>query len=464
MKPMSTFSRTILFFTGLLLIALLDSNAQEKIVFNEVIDWAWSPRQSLTYAGNGFYWWHRPNEGPGYITNYGQMPTNSWKTPYDYENGTFYLRFEIIEQPTSTPFTVQFGIWQNIGTNTEVVSALANLTGGAGSSVAKSIGSPANWHQVYNTDVDFTQPEDFYRIGFVLWKGNGSCIPMAQGWSNSAQCPNAETEQLNYFPMRARVTLVAVAAGRTFSGWNNYPPPQGGGTKPPIPTYSIDYVNELTNKVIPSTDEYAYNTSMTGAISGNSNKLLVTPGQNVYFRTKASGENPASDIQALNVPVRPAAPVFTYDPANERTSTIVSATYEYAFSPEMNSAVTGTNNYVTYPAGTTCYFRQKATSTSFSSAIQALTGTSYIPPDSCSGYTTHYWKLDENGSAYLYDYAGSLDANVVVAPTRVNGIVDYAQDFDGSAEASIPDDGSFDWNAGSSFSIEWWMNKSSNCA
>ncbi len=83
---------------------------------------------------------------------------------------------------------------------------------------------------------------------------------------------------------------------------------------------------------------------------------------------------------------------------------------------------------------------------------------------SCTENLQHYWKLEENGLSAFYDSAGNLNACVTGIPSRVTGVVGYAQFFDGSSEASLYDDNSFDWCSNSSFSIEFWMNKSSSCA
>jgi len=83
----------------------------------------------------------------------------------------------------------------------------------------------------------------------------------------------------------------------------------GGGCTPAqqaTPTYNINYSNETTDKVVPSTDEYSLSSGMSDAVSGNGQNLHLTPGQDVWFRTKASGECwLASNIQHLTVPQRP---------------------------------------------------------------------------------------------------------------------------------------------------------------
>ena len=66
-------------------------------------------------------------------------------------------------------------------------------------------------------------PEDFNRIGLALWKAEPLCLPMAQGWSNSNACEDPEQAALEFFPLKARIAVVAVADGHNFSGWENHP-------------------------------------------------------------------------------------------------------------------------------------------------------------------------------------------------------------------------------------------------
>jgi len=57
-----------------------------------------------------------------------------------------------------------------------------------------------------------------------MWKTGEevTCIPMGQGWSNSNACDNPEQTAAEFFPIKAWVTVVAVAEGHTFTGWENY--------------------------------------------------------------------------------------------------------------------------------------------------------------------------------------------------------------------------------------------------
>jgi hypothetical protein len=185
-------------------------NSQEgTVVFEEEISWEW-PTEDNIYGGYGFYWWHR-NEGTLNI-NFGEMSSTDWTHPEDYYNGEFYLRFEVLDQPTESPFFIQLGVWQDKnkgGAHPETVSSRQYVEGGTGSVFEGSIGSPVNWWNKQENDrVDFSRPEDFYRIGLALWNADPLCIPMGTDWSSSGCPENAE----KFFPLRARVRVVAFPA------------------------------------------------------------------------------------------------------------------------------------------------------------------------------------------------------------------------------------------------------------
>ncbi|MGC9345048.1 MAG: T9SS type A sorting domain-containing protein [Bacteroidales bacterium] len=176
------------------------------VVFDEEIYWEW-PTQDNIYGGYGFYWWHR-NEGTINL-NFGDMSSTDWTQPDDYYNGELVLRFEILDQPSSEDFMLQMGIWQDKfkgGAHPETVSSRQYMEGGQGSVLDVSLGSPSNWWNKQPEDlVDFSRPEDFYRMGLVLWNPDPLCIPMGTDWSSSGCPENAD----KFFPLRARVRVLA---------------------------------------------------------------------------------------------------------------------------------------------------------------------------------------------------------------------------------------------------------------
>ncbi|HCC07470.1 MAG TPA: hypothetical protein DEP72_04860 [Clostridiales bacterium] len=91
------------------------------------------------------------------------------------------------------------------------------------------------------------------------------------------------------------------------------------------PTYAIDYVNERTSIVVPSTDEYSTASDMSGAIFGTGDYVAFTPGINMYFRTKADGGKNASAVQTLTITARPATPTAAYSTATENLTNITTA-------------------------------------------------------------------------------------------------------------------------------------------
>jgi hypothetical protein len=374
MKKLITFT-IYLMIIFLISLSEVTLNAQETIVHDEIIDWGWE--LGPWYGGNSFYWWHRSYERD--IVDYGDMSPTDWLSPYNYRDGEFFLRFEVISQPSSENFYIQFGIWQDYGKTggySETVSSLAELNGGDGSLVETSIGTPRRWWQKRSDDpVDFRRPEDFYRIGIILWNTSPLCLPMAQGWNNDNACSNAATVALRFFPMQARVTVVAVAEGYNFSGWENYV------GKPDTPEYTIDFGQEQTGEEVPAEVEYASNPDMSDATDGSGARVPLTPGEDLYFRVKASGNNPASDILHLEVPDRPEAPLLTFsiDYESEKTAENVPDNIEFSENSDFTEKSQGNNAPVDFPPGTAIYFRFMATENSFASEMLSLESDSRPP-------------------------------------------------------------------------------------
>jgi hypothetical protein len=74
----------------------------------------------------------------------------------------------------------------------------------------------------------------------------------------------------------------------------------------------------------------------------------------------------------------------------------------------------------------------------------------------CPCSISAYYKLDETASPYT-DFLGGPDATCTDCPAATTGIVNGAQQFDGSDDARVPDNDQFEWNKDDSFSIEFWM-------
>ena len=80
----------------------------------------------------------------------------------------------------------------------------------------------------------------------------------------------------------------------------------------------------------------------------------------------------------------------------------------------------------------------------------------YANPDGCPSNIIHYWKLDETASPYIDSYGGD-SATCTSCPAATTGVINGAQEFNTTTQVNVLDDGSFDWLATDSFSIEFWM-------
>ncbi len=399
------------FYLGFLLPAifvLLSSRvaAQQFLLIDKTFTW------NETTGGDGCYGYHFWND-------LGQATTTNWKSPYDYESGLFYMRYQIISQPELPgggyqPFGISFCIWGDLGFEAgkwkETCSSISWFNG-PGSTIEYS-DSPATWWDHPNGGIDWTRLDKLWRFGNPFWI-DASC-QLASAFCTCAPDEVWNNERGKWLPMDIRLTIVAVAAGQTFLGWDYYLNGGGPVLRQPTPTYSVDFYNERTNKVVPSTDEYANNSSMSGAVSGSGSYLSLSPGQNAYFRKKANGDTLASYVQTLDVPSRPAAPTFAWDQTNQRTSTAVSSDYEYSTSSNMSGAVSGSGTYVAIPSGSTMYFRKKANGSAFKSNIQTLQGitvTEIGPEFVIINETIDYPNTTDDNGFYFFYYNSSMPAN-----------------------------------------------------
>jgi hypothetical protein len=356
-KNFTSIKKTGLFvLTGLLLLFSQQGRSGEFVIINK----------QVTYSADA-------NAFSNTVKDFSTFPSN-WSSPDDYFNGMIYAYYEVIDVPTNVPFKMQVGIFQyypdkanQTGNFSESCSGTADLQGIG--SIAKYSGRPSTWWSpdIYGP-VDFSRVNDFESVGPVLWGTNPDAILFTtNGGGNDATW----AQRANWLPCTVKVIIVAVSAGSTFSGWDYYLGTTPGSQQP-TPNYSIAYGYENTNSVVPSTDEYSYNSNMSGAVSGNGSKLSLTPGVDVYFRTKAGNGLDASEIQHLVVPARPAKPTFNIDFANEMTLETVNNTVAYSASPSYSNPVNGSGTKITLTPGQDLYLWTKSTSSSFASTAYHL--------------------------------------------------------------------------------------------
>jgi hypothetical protein len=352
--------------TGLILLlffslSTLITKGAEFVIMNRVISWDLNAQDA--------FWVIQPDAN---------MPAN-WKSPDDYFQGTIYTRYEVLSVATNTQFGVQFGIFQwnpdrYIRTQCGELCELVRPLQGAGS-VATNSSSPSSWWEA-DGGVDFARVADFQSMSVIIYSMNPKW-PVGKPGEGGDPAGVAWSQRFNWFPVTLRVTVVAVSKGSTFSGWDKYI--IDPSARQPTPDYGIDYINETTDQAVPSTVQFSMYSGMSGAIDGTGSKMPITPGQDANFRTKAGSGLYASEIQHFRAPVRPATPTFVLDKVNHQTTTGVSSDFEYSSHPNMSDAVSGDGSKVSIPEGTTRYFRQKATASSFKSNVQSLAETNKLP-------------------------------------------------------------------------------------
>jgi len=84
---------------------------------------------------------------------------------------------------------------------------------------------------------------------------------------------------------------------------------------------------------------------------------------------------------------------------------------------------------------------------------------------STGGGLNNYWTLNETVPGSYANDAGGTAGTCSSCPTPIGGLVDMGQSFNGTSNViAIADDSSADWTQNGGFSVEFWVNKSSNCS
>lgn len=175
--------------------------AQELIVFDEII--------SVEEEHNGFYNF-QPTEKGG----------SNWLSPYNYFEGKFFFRYEIIDYPSQEPLWLNICIWSDVVGSWESWKETCSPTIQIfNKSIYVIESSPKDWW-VLNENVDFSRVNDIKHIGLVLWcHSDEEKVNMSPWVTEGADC---WAERSNFLPLQLRLTVICVARDYAFSGWKKF--------------------------------------------------------------------------------------------------------------------------------------------------------------------------------------------------------------------------------------------------
>ena len=144
-------------------------------------------------------------------------------------------------------------------------------------------------------------------------------------------------------------------------------------TQADTPTYTINYATETTTQGIPSIVEYATDSDMLGANSGLGTAIPLGAGTDVYFKVKASGTVMASEVQHLEVPIRPVLGTISINGQTDTEGILLNGNaieaedgYEYQQNAEAWTPLT-TGLTFDFTGDTTFTVRKAATNNAFAS-------------------------------------------------------------------------------------------------
>ena len=177
-------------------------NATELLVFGV--------NRAVTRSDRGF-----PRDDPPMASANG-----NWFTPVNFAEGTFYYRVQVRSQPQAQNMKIQFCAWQDQFV-LESCGNTANVSGNAGTVVTWSQPVDEIWKKD-NVGIDWRRPRQRYGIAIK----NSQSLPVSDylGWNWNGENPD------HWYPLDTCISVVVVAKGATFSGWQNYS--CGGGGNP----------------------------------------------------------------------------------------------------------------------------------------------------------------------------------------------------------------------------------------
>ena len=160
------------------------------------------------------YDWNKPitiDEGGFAMDKTSQYLGQNWESPVNYADGRLYFRARIYSIPVNQPgMKLGFCFWQG-----ERENCRGNDVAGVAGQVSTWDFSPHDMWRKNGDEILWSQPRK--KMGFSVRDGQNDPVSNKTSDDWGGNNPN------DWYPMNLRFQVVLVAAGETFSGWQNYP-------------------------------------------------------------------------------------------------------------------------------------------------------------------------------------------------------------------------------------------------
>jgi hypothetical protein len=201
--------------------------------------------------------------------------------------------------------------------------------------VAVSQGSTFSGWDNYVNGGPVTPPTPSYTINYG-WESTNQNVPSTDEYSYSSGMSPAYSgsgSPVYLTPGQDVYFRTKASGGNPVSSVQHLSVP----SRPSAPSaYTINYSSEKTTENVTSDIEYSTSSSFNSSNVGTGVQIYVTPGQNLYFRKKATGSAFASSSTQLVVPSRPSAPSVSVNFTNEKTNESLGSTIKYSTNPSMS--------------------------------------------------------------------------------------------------------------------------------
>jgi hypothetical protein len=282
----------------------------------------------------------------------------------------FSINYEAETTVESIPTTVEYSYSSNFWNISTGTDAPVNLSSGSTLYLRTKATVSTLASAVQNLVIPARPATPAFTIDYSAERTTQN-IPSTVEYSITYNVSNATSGTGDFLALTAGQTLY-FRTKATASAFKSAVQTLSVPARPSVPSFSVDYSTETTAQVLSSAYECAVNPEMSGAITGNDTKVVVTPGESLYIRTKSTSSSFRSAVQKLTSPPRPATTSYAIDFINENISGYITAYFEYSRNQDMSNSTTGNGSKVLIVPGEKVYIRVKSTPEAFKSLIQTL--------------------------------------------------------------------------------------------